>query len=88
MKINLYTVHDKVSGQFNTPFGAPHDAHAARSFRMEVNRPNEQNVIHHNPGDFALYVIGTFDHDTGKLEAQEVQLVAEAATLVNTKEKA
>lgn len=81
MKINLYSVYDKVSGQYNTPFGAPNDTHAVRSFRMEVNRPNEQNVVYHNAKDFKLVKVGTFDHETGTVGGPEAAFEIEAATL-------
>lgn len=81
MKVNLYSVRDKVAGQYNTPFAAPHDAHAIRSIKMEVNRANEQNVIYHNPADFALYRVGEYDHDTGVTTPADPELIQECAAL-------
>lgn len=64
MKKNIYSIFDTVAETFNQPFPSLNNATAIRDFETSV--VNEQ---HKN--DYALYYLGTYDQDNGKLEGPE-----------------
>lgn len=84
--MKIYSVYDKAAKSYHNPYTAPNDVHAIRSFRMEVNRPSDTNVVYHNTGDFTLHRCGAFDTDTGIVTPETPTVIAEASALIN-KEK-
>lgn len=58
-----------------------------RSFRMEVNRAHDQNVVYLNPEDFSLHRCGAWDSDTGAITGTEPEKIAEASALINKETK-
>lgn len=62
-------VRDSALDAFMRPFFVPARGLAIRSFSDEVNRVAEGNGLNSHPDDYELYCIGTFDEDTGRLEA-------------------
>lgn len=85
--MNFYSVYDKKANIYNTPFHAPTDVHAMRTFAMQVNDANKANMLHFAPDDFTLYRLGTFDDHTGEFTSETPQVLVEAAyVLKNNKE--
>ncbi|AXH74211.1 MAG: nonstructural protein [Microviridae sp.] len=86
MKVYLYTVRDKIAHAYGNIFQAPNDMHAMRTFRLEVNRPHENNVVYHNTDDFTLYSLGEYDTENGQITPHESPvLVCTANKLVKEK---
>lgn len=80
--INIYAVRDEKAGLFNQPFCQKNHTVAIRAFSMEVNRDDPGNVLFHNPEDFTLYELGSFDEDNGALlRTDKPQPVATATSL-------
>lgn len=73
----VVSVRDRAAEVFNRPFYVPHRGVAVRDFTDEVNREDAQNALNKHPDDFDLYLLGTFDDNTGVFvaESQHVVLV-------------
>ena len=62
MQKPMYTIFDRVSRTYWTPFCAHNDEDAKRCLSNVVNVPSENpNDIYLHPEDFDLFHIGTFD---------------------------
>jgi hypothetical protein len=78
--LNVYTVRDQKVG-FSGLTMEKNDAVAIRNFGYSVN--NAETLINFSPVDFALYCVGKFDTDSGKIDAFAVpELVVEASSLI------
>lgn len=62
-----YAVKDNLSDKFNGIIFFNSEAEAKRAFKSNVNNIE---IWRDNPGDFDLYMIGTFDDETGELHTQ------------------
>jgi len=69
--MKLYSVRDKRAKEYGQPMAMPTDAHAVRSFTQEVNRADSANMLNQFPEDFAIYVVGDFDPDSGCIDNHE-----------------
>lgn len=85
--MNLYTVYDKASKIYGNPWPAHNDVTATRQFKQEVNRQAETNPIYTNPSDFALFQIGEYDNESGRITPVMQKIIVEASTLVNKPEE-
>lgn len=65
MKVNMYAIRDCYTG-FMTPQVDSNNETAKRNFAMAVN--NNPGVLGFRPGDYDLYMIGTYDTENGFLE--------------------
>lgn len=63
--LNCYSIYDKKAFSFATPFFAVNDEVAMRSFEDLVR--DRRSLVSQHPEDFALYIVGRFDTETGKL---------------------
>lgn len=72
----MCSVRDVVASTFGRPFFGVNRGSAVRGFRMEVESP-EGGMLHTNPGDFELYMLGAFDDESAEftLSAQPELLV-------------
>jgi len=68
MKLIIAIVRDRAAEAFARPMFLPSVGTAIRSFTDEVNRNNEENIMHHHPDDFELYDVGVFDDSNCKFE--------------------
>ena len=65
MKLNYYTIYDKVSDSYGErPFLAPNDATAMRSIKNTQRNDKQFNI---NADDYALYCVGSYDNTTGDM---------------------
>lgn len=64
MTKNIYSIYDIVAETFNTPFPSLNNATAIRDFETSVIKEQHKN-------DYALYYLGTYDQDNGKLEGPD-----------------
>ena len=75
----IYSLMDAKAGYFGTPFFAPTDGHATRSFFDLV--ADDNTVPGRHPEDFVLYRIGTFNSESGAIENGELKIVANGSAL-------
>lgn len=71
----IYSIFDSAARSYGQPmfFAAP--GVMTRVIADEVNRAAEDNSLNRHTADYAVYCIGTFDHDTGTIQAQAPELV-------------
>lgn len=80
MVFGVYCVRDLKAG-FQTPVIQVNDDVAVRGFASVVSKGD--SLMSDHPGDFALFRIGDFDADTGKLVPLDLlRLLAEARDYV------
>lgn len=72
MRMLIVCVRDAKAELFNRPFYVHQEGQAIRAFSDEVNRQENENQLYNHPGDFALYSIGYFDDNEGKLFALDI----------------
>ena len=63
--LNCYAIFDKKALSFATPFFAPRDAVAVRSFEDLVR--DKRSLVSQHPEDFALHLVGSFEPETGRI---------------------
>lgn len=71
----VVSVKDRAAEVFNRPFFVPHRNVAVRDFTDEVNRAASDNQLNKHPDDFDLYLLGTFDDNTGIFTMEEIPTV-------------
>lgn len=70
-KLFIVAVKDRAAEAFARPAFFQTEALALRSFVSEVNTEAKDNPLFTNPTDFELHVLGTFDDESGLLEAEQ-----------------
>lgn len=81
MYLNAYAVYDSGADLWNSPFFMRTQAEAVRAFGSLSQDLKTQ--IGQHPGDFVLYFIGTYDDNSGRMEAlDEPQVISVAADLL------
>lgn len=65
MILHVCSIRDRAVDSFGSPICVPALGQAVRSFTDEVNRKSDDNQLNRHPDDFDLYVLGTFNSDTG-----------------------
>ena len=63
----LCSIYDRAASAFSDPFVAPTENAARRMFAGTVLNPETR--IHQSPSDFALYLVGQWDNQTGEFTA-------------------
>ena len=71
-KLFVLAVHDKAVDAFNRPIFVPARGAGIRAFMDEVARKSPDNPISQHPGDFALYELGWFDEESGRIECLDI----------------
>lgn len=66
MEKPVVVLYDNVANAYKDPFYPPTRGVALREFQDAVNNPQNAQ-LHNHASDFDLYVIGTWDEQTGKL---------------------
>lgn len=59
MKVNIYTIYDKVANECGPIYQAKNDGVAFRAF---INLIGENSTV--NPSDYDVYCLGEFDTET------------------------
>lgn len=75
----LYCVRDYKVG-YTAVITDENDAVALRGFKMALS---PDTIMYNNPKDFALFKVGTFDTETGKIEPCEPVLIDEAYNILS-----
>lgn len=74
MKLNILSIRDIKTGHFAKPMDALHTGEIIREFEDVKKNPETKYGKH--PEDFNLYILGSFDTETGKLESIEPVMLA------------
>ena len=61
--MKYFAIHDQAAGAYLTPFYAPTNAHAVRSFRAALEDP--ETMFSKFPGDYTLFELGRWNEETG-----------------------
>lgn len=86
MKRILFCVYDTKSMLFGVPIVAPNTAVMFRMMQDEVRRGGEGNLVAQHPKDFAVYVVGEIDDETGRIvPADPPAIVFQCDSFVETK---
>jgi hypothetical protein len=83
MKIGMYSVYDKESNKYDTPFFCYNDVMAKRRFMMDINDSN--SIFSQFHSDFELVKLATFDVLTGSYDPDS-RCVLLKGSQVNKKE--
>lgn len=78
MLVKVFSIRDSKAEVFNSPFFLPTRAMAIRTFAAETS--NSESMISKYPSDFALYEIGSYDDQQGRLEPYDVPVLVNVAT--------
>lgn len=85
----VYVIYDKVAKVYSTnPFYMNNDNEAKRMFFQLQNDPS--TPVYHNPGDFELYCIATYDNESAvfnQFENHELVLKGATITPINSKKE-
>lgn len=69
MILNIYSIYDDAANAYMPPFFMHNHGLATRAFSDNAN--NKESQIGQHPEQFALFHIGTFDDENGKIESFE-----------------
>lgn len=75
MKI-IVAIRDRAIDAFGQPFFVQARGQAIRSFQDEINRADANNNLHNHPDDFDLYILGTYEEETGDIKSQKPEMIA------------
>lgn len=70
--LKLYSIRDSKTEAFNAPFKALTHPEAIRMFQQIMENP--ETLIAKFPADYALFYVGTFDEQSGRLMSVEQAL--------------
>lgn len=86
MRMQVYSLFDRASSAFGGPVLAVNDALMRRSLSELLVEDQGRSNLSRYPDEFDVYLIGTFDTDTGALVAQAPQHLCRVAELLPRKE--
>lgn len=85
-KMQAFSIYDKKTQEYMTPFFAPNVVTALRSLQSTLKQGG--TTLNNHPHDFALFKIGEFDGERGWLiSSGTLELVEEIANLVPNTQK-
>lgn len=76
--LEFFTVYDSKSKSYAEPFPAPNRDVLLRDFANAFRKTeaSQNNKYFINAEDYSIFRIGTFDFQSGKLEAQQAEHIA------------
>jgi heterodisulfide reductase subunit A-like polyferredoxin len=80
MILNIYTIYDTATGAYLRPFYAQSDGQAMRGFQDICNDATHEIAKH--PEDYSLCRIGRFNDNKGRIEPEDVEVLATALEMV------
>lgn len=80
----VVSIKDRAAEVFNRPFFVPHRNVAVRDFTDEVNRSAVDNQLNKHPDDFDLYLLGTFDDNTGAFNLDSPVVLVRAKDVISS----
>lgn len=76
---SMYCVYDNRAQVYHSPFSSISHAVALRDFKRVINETG--NEIHDSPEDFDLFLVATFDDQTGQVTPIHPEFLQNAAFL-------
>lgn len=74
--MKIFDYYDKVSCTFSGNFGLfQNDGTALRTYKTLLQTGKLPPLVISNPGDFAIYCLGSFDQETGEIVTEKKMLV-------------
>ena len=74
--IKVYDYYDKVACVFSGNFGLfQNDGTAIRTYKTLLQTGKLPPLVITNPGDYAIYCLGSFNQETGELDPEKKMLV-------------
>jgi len=73
MRAKICCIYDCKSESYGRPFFSDATGAAIRSFSDEANSTSKESTIANHPGDYTLFEIGTYDHQSGVIEVYEAK---------------
>lgn len=68
MEIYVVAIRDRAADVFGQPQYVNTRGIAIRGFQDEINRKDPANMLNKHPEDFDLYVLATYDDNTGRFK--------------------
>lgn len=84
MKLNVYSIYDKIADEYSLPFFNVKEQLAVRDFSAVVNMDGSK--IKDNPDDFELFLVGSFDTESACFDDLENSFVCNATSLLRKEE--
>jgi len=81
----MYALYDSKLEAYQQPFFSPNDQTALRMVKSALTDGGQMFCRH--PGDFSLWVIGSFTDDTGMLQPRVPEILVQMTVLVETQEE-
>lgn len=81
MNLTVVSVRDSKANAYGIPVCVPTVAAAVRSFSDQIN--GQDSTLTKHPQDFDLFVLGTFDDNTGIFTTHVPELVVTGMSLVS-----
>nr|UXQ88001.1 MAG: nonstructural protein [Microvirus sp.] len=78
--MEIFTIRDSKANAYLTPFFSPTSAVAIRSCLSAMQEEGHQFRVHVE--DFSLYRIGSYDDDTGRITADDPEIVSNLVDLI------
>lgn len=72
MRMVMVCIRDAKADIFGRPFFTQSAGVAIRSFSDEVSREDKDNTMYNHPEDYALYEVGLFDDQDGKIYPYDI----------------
>lgn len=76
MKYLVFAIRDRATDQFGNPMVLVNQGQAIRSFSDEVNRDAADNMLCKHSDDFDLYMLGSYNSDSGLFETGVPEMIA------------
>lgn len=76
MIFKVMAIRDKAIEAFGQPVFVASVGQAVRSFGDEIKRVDANNGMNKHPEDYDLFLLGTYDDQTGALESVDPEVVA------------
>lgn len=81
MELKVFSIFDEKAKVFSNPFYMGHNGQALRAFSDLVQ--DKQSSIAKHPGDYKLYLLGTFNDVSGKFTSlNETEFLAHASDYI------
>jgi hypothetical protein len=68
MKMVIVSIRDRAADAYGRPAFMATEGVAIRSFSDEVNNKYESNQMYAHPDDFDLFLLGTYDDNSGSFD--------------------
>lgn len=73
MKLKLYAIEDRKAQQFNSVMTELNEMTILRTLRNIVNG-QDKHLYASNPEDFALFLVGEYDTETGQIDTMKARV--------------